>query len=115
VVTPSAPPAATPATATAAAEPSLLGNWCGEGVGLAFAAKNYSFDLGGGRTISYPVDRYQRAGNVITMSWTDKTLGSMVMEFGEFSADGQSMVQVRGKTAAASQWQNYNRRFKRCD
>jgi hypothetical protein len=38
----------------------------------------------------------------------------MVTEFGEFSADGQSMVQVRGKTEASAQWQTYNRRFQRC-
>jgi hypothetical protein len=103
------PPAAAPAV-----EPNLLGNWCGEGVGLAFAANEYSFELGGGRTIKYPVVGYQRAGNVVTMSWTDKTLGQMVTEFGEFSADGQSMVQLRGKTAASAQWQTYNRRFQRC-
>jgi serine/threonine protein kinase len=103
------PPAAAPA-----AEPNLMGNWCGEGVGLVFAANEYSFELGGGRTIKYPVERYQRAGTVITMSWTDKTLGAMVTEFGEFSVDGQSMVQLRGKTAASPQWQTYNRRFQRC-
>ena len=103
-----------PEAAAPAAEPSLLGNWCGEGVGLAFAASEYSFELGGGRTIKYPVVRYERAGNVITMSWTDKNLGSMVTEFGDFSADGQSMVQMRGKTAASAQWQTYNRRFRRC-
>lgn len=91
-----------------------MGNWCGEGVGLAFAANEYSFELGGGRTVKYSVDRYQRAGNVVTMSWTDKNLGPMVTEFGEFSADGQSMVQMRGKTAASAQWQTYNRRFRRC-
>jgi len=37
-----------------------------------------------------------------------------VTEFGEFSADGQSMVQMRGKTVASAQWQTYNRRFRRC-
>ncbi len=104
------PPAAVPA----AAEPELLGNWCGEGYGLAFAANEYTFEFGGGRTIRYPVDRYQRAGNVITMSWTDKDHGPMVTEFGEFSADGQSMVQMRGKTAASAEWQTYNRHFRRC-
>jgi serine/threonine protein kinase len=103
-----------PGAAAPAAEPDLLGNWCGEGVGLAFAANEYSFELGGGRTIKYSVVRYQRAGNVITMSWTDKNLGPMVTEFGEFSADGQSMVQMRGKTAASAQWQTYNRPFRRC-
>ena len=106
-------PAAVPAAAPAA-EPDLLGHWCGEGVGLAFAANEYSFEIGGGRTVKYPVVRYQRAGNVITMSWTDKKLGPMVMEFGEFSADGQSMVQMRGKTEASTQWQTYNRHFQRC-
>ena len=109
-----APAVQPPAVAAPAAEPSLLGNWCGEGVGLAFAANEYSFELGGGRTIKYPVVRYERAGSVITMSWTDKNLGPMVTEFGEFSADGQSMVHMRGKTAASAQWQTYNRRFRRC-
>ena len=103
-----------PAAAAPAAEPNLLGKWCGEGLGLAFAANEYSFDLGGGRTIKYPVVGYQRAGDVVTMSWTDKNLGPMVTEFGEFSADGQSMVHLRGKTAASAQWQTYNRRFRRC-
>jgi len=109
-----APTAQPPAAAAPAAEPSLLGNWCGEGVGLVFAPNEYSFELGGGRTIKYPVVRYERAGNGITMSWTDKNLGPMVTEFGDFSADGQSMMQVRGKTAASAQWQTYNRRFRRC-
>jgi hypothetical protein len=109
-----APAAQPPAAAVPAAEPDLLGKWCGERVSLEFAANEYSFDLGGGRTIRYPVSGYQRAGSVITMSWTDKNLGSMVTEFGEFSADGQSMVHLRGKTEASAQWQTYNRRFRRC-
>lgn len=108
------PAAQPPAAAAPAAEPSLLGNWCGEGVGLAFASNEYSFDLGGGRKIKYSVDGYQRAGSVITMAWTDKNLGPMVTEFGQFSADGQSMVQVRGKKASSADWQNYNRPFRRC-
>jgi hypothetical protein len=109
-----APVVQPPAAAPDAAEPNLLGNWCGEGYGLAFAANEYIFEFGGGRTIKYPVARYQRAGNVITMSWTDKDHGPMVTEFGEFSADGQSMVQMRGKTEASAAWQSYNRRFRRC-
>ncbi len=104
---------AQPAT-TAAPEPTLIGKWCGDGLGLNFEPASYSFELGGGRTIKYEVERYQRANNTITMSWNDKALGSMVTEFGDFSADGQSMMQVRGKTAASSDWKTYNRRFKRC-
>jgi serine/threonine protein kinase len=108
-----APPAAT--AATAGTEPNLIGKWCGEGVGMTFAPTNYSFEIGGRRTVQYTVDRYQSNGNVITMSWSDKNLGSMVTEFGEFSADGQTMVQLRGKTAASPDWSTYNRRFKRCN
>ncbi|HEY7642717.1 MAG TPA: protein kinase [Steroidobacteraceae bacterium] len=107
-------PAPQPPETAAAAEPNLLGQWCAEGLGLAFAADEYSFELGGGRTVKYSVAGYQRTGNSITMSWTDKGLGPMVTEFGEFSADGQSMVQIRGKTAASAEWQTYNRRFRRC-
>ena len=95
-------------------EPSLLGSWCSDGLGLDFDASTYSFDIGGGRVIKYPVERYQRGDNSITMSWTDKNLGAMVTEFGDFSADGQSMVQMRGKTATSSEWKSYNRKFKRC-
>lgn len=109
-----APAVQPPGAAAPAAEPNLLGNWCGEGYGLAFAANEYTFEFGGGRTIKYSVVRYQRAGSGVTMSWTDKDHGPMVMEFGEFSADGQSMVQLRGKTAASAEWQTYNRRFRRC-
>ncbi|HET9445364.1 MAG TPA: hypothetical protein VFO35_03845, partial [Steroidobacteraceae bacterium] len=103
-----------PVAAPAPAEASLLGSWCSDKFGLAFESNEYSFEIGGGRTITYPVVSYERAGDVITMSWTDKNLGSMVTEFGDFSADGQSMVQMRGKTAASPQWQTYNRRFRRC-
>jgi serine/threonine protein kinase len=108
------PQQAAPAAAPATAEPTLLGKWCGENLGITFASNEYSFDLGG-RTVKYTVARYQRTGGTITMDWTDRNLGAMVMEFGDFSADGQTMTQVRGKTAAASQWQNYNRKFKRCN
>jgi hypothetical protein len=101
--------------ASTAVEPTLIGKWCGEGVGMTFASNEYSFDLGGGRTVKYPVDRYQRAGGTITMTWTDKNLGAMLTEFGDFTADGQTMMQMRGKTAAASQWQTYNRKFKKCN
>ena len=117
VNTPAAAPAPgvqTPTVAATAPEPSLLGNWCSSGLGLDFTPSTYSFDIGGGRVIQYPVERYQRHDNTITMSWTDKTLGAMVTEFGEFSADGQSMVQMRGKTATSSEWKSYNRRFRRC-
>jgi hypothetical protein len=115
VNTPATNPAPTPTVAaTPAAEPSLIGNWCSDGLGLDFASATYSFDIGGGRVIKYPVERYAHDGKTITMSWTDKTLGSMVTEFGDFSADGQSMVQLRGKTATASEWKSYNRKFKRC-
>lgn len=82
---------------------------------MTFANNEYSFDLGGGRTVKYPVERYQRAGGTLTMNWTDKNLGAMVTEFGDFSTDGQTMTQMRGKTASASQWQTYNRKFKKCN
>ncbi|MET0499605.1 MAG: protein kinase [Steroidobacteraceae bacterium] len=111
---PAVAPIPTPVAAAPAPEPSLLGSWCSDGLGLDFAASTYAFDIGGGRVIKYPVERYQRNDDTITMNWTDKTLGAMVTEFGEFSADGQSMVQMRGKTAAGSEWKSYNRRFRRC-
>jgi len=115
VAAPVSAPAPAPTVAAAAApEPNLMGNWCSDGLGLDFSATTYSFDIGGGRIIKYPVERYQRNDRTITMSWTDKTLGAMVTEFGDFSADGQSMVQLRGKTATASEWKSYNRTFKRC-
>lgn len=108
-------PQQAPAQQVASVEPNLTGKWCGDGVGMTFSASEYSFDLGGGRTVKYPVDRYQRQGSTVTMTWTDKNLGAMVTEFSDFSPDGQSMTHVRGKTATASQWQTYNRKLKRCN
>jgi serine/threonine protein kinase len=115
VVAPTSASAQPPtAAATPAPEPNLMGNWCSDGLGLDFSATTYSFDIGGGRIIKYPVERYHYNDRTITMSWTDKTLGAMVTEFGDFSADGQSMVQLRGKTATGTEWKSYNRKFKRC-
>lgn len=113
---PATQPAAPSSSAAAPSlEPSLIGKWCSDGLSMTFAASEYVFEFGSGRSVTYPVQRYDRDGSTIILSWTDRNLGAMVMEFGEFSSDGQGMTQLRGKTASAAQWQNYNRKFRKCN
>ena len=109
------PQVTSPPVAATAFEPSLIGKWCGDTFNFTFGPTSYSFELPG-RTVTYAVERYQRNDNLITMSWTDKTIGPMMTQFGEFSTDGKTMVYQRGKKAASANWEStYNRRFRRCD
>ena len=108
--TPATQPAPTPA-----AEPNLSGKWCSDGgLALTFAPNQYVFEFGRG-TGTFAVERYERSGATITMVFSDAQQGKMMMEFGDFSSDGQSMTQLRAKRASVSEWQSYNRKFKKCN
>jgi len=38
----------------------------------------------------------------------------MLIEFGQFSATGDAMVELRGRGEDEADWHQYNRPFKRC-
>lgn len=110
------PPAAAGRVATAF---DLRGCWrqAGRSAGPAFTMtiteSDISYDLGetkaryGVRSI-----RPTETG-ALQMSWLNKQT-PMVFEFGEFSSDGRSMTQLRGRDEIAAEWKTYDRRFRRC-
>jgi hypothetical protein len=51
-------------------------------------------------------------GNV-EVRWLNRQV-PMVFEFGEFSADGATMTQIRGRKEVDADWNVYDRRFRRC-
>lgn len=49
----------------------------------------------------------------IEVRWLNRQV-PMVFEFGEFSPDGATMTQIRGRSEVDSDWKTYDRRFRRC-
>ncbi len=93
----------------------LFGRWCSQEVGLEFSPESLKFLLGRNQEVEYPVKRYVSDGPAnITVEWVDPRQGVMLMEFGDFSGDGGSMQQLRGKRADDGTWQEYGRNFDRC-
>jgi serine/threonine protein kinase len=99
--------------ATAPASDSLMGEWCGDSLGLEFRPSQLAFVLADGERVEYRVLGYAAAGDVVTVHWRDQAR-EMVTEFGNFDSEGGHMTQIRGKAAADTQWQSYQRPFKRC-
>ena len=91
-----------------------MGTWCGAGMSVQFASGNWTFTLPGGNRASYAVSAYTPGANSVTMSWTDDQRRKMQTQFGQFSEDGRSMVQLRGREQGSDDWHEYNRRFTRC-
>lgn len=92
----------------------LLGRWCGGDVDLEFTSESLRFLLGR-QAVEYRIEGYTSDGaRNITVEWEDPRQGTMLMEFGDFSGDGASMQQLRGKRARDSDWQEYGRAFSRC-
>ncbi len=94
---------------------ALFGRWCSQEVGLEFSPESLKFLLGRNQEVEYPVKRYVSDGPTnIMVEWVDPRQGVMLMEFGDFSGDGGSMQQLRGKRADDGSWQEYGRDFDRC-
>ncbi len=104
-----------PAPADPGLDPQvLLGRWCGGDVDLEFTRDSLRFLLGR-QSVEYRIEAYQSEdARNITVEWEDPRQGTMLMEFGDFSGDGASMQQLRGKRARDSAWQEYGRAFSRC-
>ena len=108
------------AAAAAAAAPknlagsAIFGRWCSSAVNLEFSEREMQFQLENGVVHAYSIERYDFGENLIAIFWADNEQKAMVTEFGKFAASGASMVQLRGKHVADSNWRDYNRTFKRC-
>jgi len=97
----------------------LKGRWCqaGRSAGPAFSMtitdSDIQYDLGETKA-RYGVRSIAPTGaGSLQMHWLNKQT-PMVFEFGEFSSDGRSMTQLRGRDEIANDWKTYDRRFRRC-
>jgi hypothetical protein len=102
---------------TAVKPTQLVGKWClaTRGSGFAMMISSSALDLTvQGLNNRFPVRSIElnAAGNVV-MKWLNKNVPT-VLEFGEFSYDGKSMTQLRGRAEADKAWKTYDLRFERC-
>jgi uncharacterized caspase-like protein len=107
------------APARAATPFDLKGRWCqaGRSAGAAFTMtitdSDIQYDLGETKA-RYGVRSIGATdAGALQMHWLNKQT-PMVFEFGEFSSDGRSMTQLRGRDEIAAEWKTYDRRFQRC-
>jgi hypothetical protein len=123
VAAPSAPAATRvpttpgPTAAVAARPPEILGKWCQAtrgaaafSLGISQASLEYSLQ---GQKLRYGVRSIQSPSpGVVELRWLRRDI-PVLFEFGQFSADGRSMTQLRGREADGD-WKSYNTRFQRC-
>jgi hypothetical protein len=104
-------PAEPPGTDQARA---MLGRWCGSAFGFDMTPARWSMRLPGGGETTVDVTRYERTGDRIVVYAVTSDGKQTGWEFGQFSPDNRSMVQLRGMAERAADWRNYNRPFQRC-
>lgn len=92
----------------------MLGRWCGSAFGFDMAPARWSMRLPGGAETTVDITRYERAGDRIVVYAVTGDGKQTGWEFGQFSPDNRSMVQLRGMAERAADWRNYNRPFQRC-
>jgi len=92
----------------------LLGRWCGDQMQMELTANRLRFDLGNRQQVAYDVNGYDVQDDQIVVRWQQDRNQEVLFEFGDFSAAKDQMVQLRGRAAGSSSWQNYNRKFRRC-
>ncbi len=85
----------------------IAGKWCGSASSYAFARETLTVVLLSDNSQRvYPIDSYAYDDAVVTVTW-ERGDEQLITEFGEFSADGQSMVQLENDVGP-------RREFHRC-
>lgn len=124
------PPVALPTTRAAAsaakgkpvqvAKLDITGKWCLAtrnmepiaAMKISDSALEYELTEGGNTRFGVRSIQANEQGNV-ELRWLNRQV-PMVFEFGEFSPDGATMTQIRGRNEVDSDWKTYDRRFRRC-
>jgi hypothetical protein len=96
---------------------SILGRWCetsrGRTMELTISAAAMEYKLGDSRA-SYAVQSIAPQENgTIEIHWLNHG-EEVVFQFGDFSADGGAMTQLRGRHGAETAWRDYGIRLQRC-
>ena len=85
----------------------IAGKWCGSVSSYVFARDKLTVVLlSDGSQRIYPVDEYEYDDDVVSVTWK-RGDDQFITEFGEFSADRQSMVQLENDVGP-------RREFRRC-
>jgi Caspase domain len=114
---PPVPPAARPARPSQPPRDfNIAGQWCetsrGRSITMNITEQALVYTLDRARS-TYAVRAIRRRDQgVIEVEWINRG-EPIVLEFGEFSADGNSMTQLRGRSGAGA-WRDYGIRLQRC-
>ncbi len=85
----------------------IAGKWCGSVSSYVFARETLTVILLSDNSQRvFRIDRYEYDDEVVTVTW-ERGDEPLVTEFGEFGADGQSMVQLENDVGP-------RREFRRC-
>jgi len=85
----------------------IAGRWCGEVSSYVFAREKLTVILlSDNSQRTYPIDEYEYDDEVVTVTWK-RGEDPFITEFGEFSADRKSMVQLENDHGP-------RREFRRC-
>jgi uncharacterized caspase-like protein len=111
---------ASPAAKVAQAPIDITGKWCQAtrnvdailAMRITDGAIEYDMVEGGKARFGVRSIQPNDDGNV-EVRWLNRQV-PMVFEFGEFSPDGGTMTQIRGRNEVDADWKTYDRRFRRC-
>jgi hypothetical protein len=95
----------------------IVGTWCeagrGRGVLLGIDRDALTYSFGGQKTRYNVVDIKELSDAKIQVAWFNRG-EKVVFEFGDFDSKGMMMTQLRGRQGDASDWKEYNLRFRKC-
>lgn len=117
---PSAKPSKAGAAPIRLAAADITGKWCQAtrnvepitAMKISEGALEYEMAEGGKAQFDVRSISLNGDGN-IEVRWLNRQV-PMVFEFGEFSPDGATMTQIRGRKEVDMDWNVYDRRFRRC-
>ena len=104
-----------PSVPTQITKEQVFGNWCSDKIKLTLAANTFTFHLPGGGTAAYSVKQYDFGNDTFIVQWADKKAGTMETEFGKLTGNNSSLTQIRGRSVSENKWNDYNRKFNRCN
>ncbi|MFC5357817.1 serine/threonine-protein kinase [Azospirillum himalayense] len=93
---------------------ALMGGWCSGVMKLTLAPAEWTLSLPSGSIVPMRVGRYETADGTLVVELTGTDGRRTFWEFGEFSGDNRTMVQLRARSDSDPDWREYNRPFRRC-
>ncbi|HVC54998.1 MAG TPA: hypothetical protein VND95_03530, partial [Stellaceae bacterium] len=97
----------------APARPVIFGKWCSGSTVIHISRANWTFQISGGNAVTFPVVSVAE-GPVVRVTFQVPEQSAITIEFGSFSADGNTMIEMRGRARGQQTWHPYNRTFTRC-